>query len=169
MGTTNYLTYHLTYRLAVPADAAACVALRGQTRENAVSAARLAELGITAESWGADILSGALPGWRCESESDDEEPSEAPKARKLLGYCFGDTRTGEIVVLALLPEAEGRGIGKTLLGHVVSLLHARGFRRLFLGTASSAAVRSHGFYRHLGWRPTGETDARGDEVLELLL
>jgi ribosomal protein S18 acetylase RimI-like enzyme len=167
MGLTNCLTNHLSYRPAVPADAAACVTLRGQTRENSVSAARLAELGITAENWGADILSGALPGWLCEG--DHEEPSEAPKARKLLGYCFGDTRTGEIVVLALLPEAEGRGIGKTLLGRMVGLLHARGFRRLFLGTASSSAVRSHGFYRHLGWRPTGETDARGDEVLELLL
>ncbi|MER2177626.1 MAG: GNAT family N-acetyltransferase, partial [Stenotrophomonas maltophilia] len=28
-------------------------------------------------------------------------------------------------------------------------------------------VRSHGFYRHLGWRPTGEIDSLGDEVLEL--
>jgi ribosomal protein S18 acetylase RimI-like enzyme len=167
MRSTNHLPHHLTYRPAVPADATACVALRGQTRENTVSAARLAELGITAESWGADISSGALPGWLCEADSG--EPREVPKASKLLGYCFGDTRSGEIVVLALLPEAEGRGIGKTLLGHMVSLLHARGFRRLFLGTASSSAVRSHGFYRHLGWHPTGETDARSDEVLELLL
>ena len=34
----------VTLRAALPADIAACIALRGRTRENAISAARLAEL-----------------------------------------------------------------------------------------------------------------------------
>lgn len=84
----------------------------------------------------------------------------------MVGYCFGDRDTGEIVVLALLPEWEAKGVGKILLGHIAEDLHAKGFDRLFLWCAAGPAVRSHGFYRHLGWRPPGEIDGLGDEMLE---
>lgn len=40
----------IRYRDAHPDDAAACIDLRGRTRENAFSAAQLAELGITTQS-----------------------------------------------------------------------------------------------------------------------
>ena len=45
-------------RDARPEDAAACIDLRGRTRENAFSAAQLEELGITPESWAAGIAQG---------------------------------------------------------------------------------------------------------------
>lgn len=151
----NPMNATLTYRAAGPADAEACVALRGRTRQNAVSRERLAELGITPESWAEDTRSGRLPGHVCLD------------AEQLVGYCFGDAASGEIVVLALLPEHEGRGIGRHLLGLMVQTLREAGHPRLFLGCARDPATRSHGFYRHLGWRPTGEFDALGDEVLEL--
>jgi ribosomal protein S18 acetylase RimI-like enzyme len=145
----------LHYRPAVSADAAECVVLRGQTRENAISAATLASLGITAGSWANDIETGRLPGYVC---TDDD---------RIVGYCFGDKHTGEIVVLAVLPQYEGRGIGKALLLQVVEDLRSLGYRRLFLGCSSDPSHRSHGFYRRLGWRPTGSFDVNGDEVLEL--
>ncbi len=138
----------------MPNDAQACIALRGMTRENAVSAERLAQLGITVVSWADDIRSDRLLGFVCMS------------ADKMVGYCFGDALTGEVVVLALLPEAERHGIGKALLGQAVAMLKARGFKRLFLGCSADPRVRSYGFYRHLGWRSTGIADARGDEILE---
>jgi L-amino acid N-acyltransferase YncA len=72
-------------------------------------------------------------------------------------------------VLALLPEWEGRGIGKSLLQMMVADLAKLGFRRLFLGCSSDPTVRSYGFYRYLGWKSTGTFDANHDEVLELLL
>lgn len=144
----------VTYRTAVPSDAPACIDLRGRTRENAFSAERLAGLGITVDSWGAGIEDGSLPGHVAEVDG------------LMVGYCFGDRDSGEIVVLALLPEWEGKGVGKILLARVVQDLRAMGFDRLFLGCAEDPALRSHGFYRHLGWRPTGEIDALGDEVLE---
>jgi hypothetical protein len=37
---------------------------------------------------------------------------------------------------------------------------------LFLGCAADPAVRSYGFYRHLGWRSTSTFNEAGDEVLE---
>jgi len=144
------------YRPAVPADAAACVVLRGKTRENAVSAERLARAGITVEAWGSDIQSGRLPGYVCTVQDE------------IVGYCFGDRQSGEVVVLALLPPFENKGIGKQLLSLVVEHLRRAGHNRLFLGCSNDPASRSYGFYRHLGWRSTGVVDANDDEVLELI-
>ncbi len=138
-------------------DTALFIRLRGQTRENAVPAARLAQLGITAASWAEDMRRGALAG--CVARQDGD----------LLGYCFGEVHTGEVVVLALLPTAEGLGLGRRLLAWVVDALGSAGHRRLYLGCSPDPQVRSHGFYRHLGWRSTGRHDALGDEVLELWL
>jgi GNAT superfamily N-acetyltransferase len=83
----------------------------------------------------------------------------------IVAYCFGDSGSGEIVVLAVLPEYEGRRIGKALLSSVMGELWKLGHKRLFLGCSSNSAHRSYGFYRHLGWRPTGQLDDNEDEVL----
>ncbi|MNT97707.1 Acetyltransferase (GNAT) family protein [compost metagenome] len=72
-------------------------------------------------------------------------------------------------MLALLPAWEGKGIGKALLTRMVDDFRGWGLKRLFLGCAADPGVRSHGFYRHLGWQPTGALDDLGDEVLELHL
>lgn len=142
------------YRPATPEDIPHCVLIRGRTRENAISAERLAQLGITVESWAGDVRSGALPGFVGVDDS------------AIVGYCFGAMASGEIVVLALLPSHEGQGIGKHLLGLMVGLLGTAGHARLFLGCSSDPTTRSHGFYRRLGWVSTGTVDHLGDEVLE---
>ena len=144
----------LTYRPARPEDAAECVLMRGRTRQNAASVERLRELGITAESWGEDIRRGALPGHVCVAGG------------AIVGYGFGAAATGEVVVLALLPEFEGRGVGRHLLHLVMNELRGVGFHRLFLGCSKDPASRSFGFYRRLGWQSTGRFDGAGDEVLE---
>ena len=145
-----------TFHAASADDTTAFITLRGQTRENAVSKERLAEAGITADTWAAMIDSGNLPGFVCRHDG------------QLAGYCFGDRTTGEIVVLALLPPFEGVGAGKTLLELVMAELRAQGHARLFLGCSDDPASRSYGFYRHLGWTSTGEKDHFGDEVLEFM-
>ena len=152
--TTNRLQI---YRPATPEDAAECVRTRGLTRENAVSVQRLAEFGITAESWANDIRSGELPGFVCTA------------GRQMAGYCFGSSTTGEIMVLVVLPEHENQGVGGKLLSLVVSQLLAFGHRRLFLGCSPDPSVRSYGFYRHHGWQSTGTLDSHGDEVLEWVI
>jgi GNAT superfamily N-acetyltransferase len=146
----------LQFRAAVASDASACVRLRGLTRENAVAEERLRSAGVTAGSWATDIESGSLPGFVCESDGE------------LVGYCFGARETGEVIVLALLPAYEGRGLGRRLLGMVVKQLRGFGHRRLFLGCSPDPSCRAYGFYRHLGWRTTGAFDRHGDEVLELM-
>lgn len=144
-----------SYRRAVPEDVPACLVLRGMTRENAVPVERLAAIGITEQSWSDDVRADRLPGYVCLDDG------------RIAGYCFGDKASGEVVVLALLPAYENRGIGRRLLGLMVDHLASLGHRRLFLGCAADPATRSHGFYRHLGWVSTGTFDRGGDEVLEL--
>jgi ribosomal protein S18 acetylase RimI-like enzyme len=145
---------NLQYREATPDDAAECIWLRGKTRENAVSPERLESIGITVESWGSDIRTGALPGHICSADG------------KMIGYCFGSSKEGEIVVLALLPEYEGQGVGKSLLSKITAHLLSVGNTRLFLGCSADPKTKSYGFYRHLGWRSTGKLDKYGDEILE---
>lgn len=147
---------NIEFKAAPPDLSAEYVRLRGLTRENAVSEKRLLELGITAETWANDIRSTELQGFVAQSNTE------------LVGYCFGNTKSGEVVVLAVRPTYEGQGIGQRLLSLVVEQLSLKGHKRLFLGCSSESTVRSHGFYRHLGWHSTGSADERGDEILELL-
>lgn len=147
----------LNFRPAAVADIAACIDIRGRTRENAVPAQRLAAMGITADSWAKDVETGALSGFVC-TEGD-----------RIAGYCFGDIASGEVVVLALLPQYEAQGAGRRLLDLVIGRLGAAGHQRLFLGCSADPKTRSYGFYRHLGWCATGAFDRFNDEILEFLL
>ncbi len=147
----------MKYRSALPEDAAECVAVRGKTRQNAFSEEQLRSIGVTVESWGENIRSGALPGHVCTSEQN------------IVGYCFGSRETGEIEVLVVLPDFENRGIGRELLKRTTEQLAELGHSRLFLGCSPYPTSRSYGFYRHLGWRSTGTFDKNGDEILEILV
>ena len=145
------------YRLAAPDDAATCIIVRGKTRQNAFTVEQLEAIGVTAESWAQGIRDDSMPGYICLYRD------------LMVGYCFGERETGEIVVLAVLPEHEKQGVGKTLLRMVVNHFRNLGFKRLYLGCSTDATVRSYGFYRYLNWTPTGVLDSHGDEILEYLL
>ncbi len=146
----------ILYRPAKPEDARECIRIRGLTRENAIPEQSLAGLGITAESWAEGIRSQEFLGYVCL------------EGKHMVGYGFGSAASGEVLVLALLPSHENQGIGRELLRLVTARLHALGHKRLFLGCSPDSTVRSHGFYRHLGWLSTGTIDSNGDEVLELV-
>lgn len=148
---------HMKYRPARPGDAKECVVVRGKTRQNPASEELLRSMGITSKTWAENIRSGALPGHVCTVDEN------------IVGYCFGDRETGEIVVLAMLPDFEDRGIGRELLDRTVKELAQLGHTRLFLGCSPDPESRSYGFYRHLGWRSTETFDQYGDEILELIL
>lgn len=145
----------IKYRQATPEDSANCIAIR--TRENAFSEEQLKQLGITTETWAEGVSRGQFHGYVYLIDNE------------IIGYCFADSDSAEIIVLALLPDYEEQGIGKTLLQMVVEDFKARGFNKLLLSCSKNPHTRSYGFYRHLGWTSTGNLDALGDEILELNL
>lgn len=147
----------LEYRVVRPDDVPECLILRGETRENSISAKTLKARAITVDSWAKDVRWRTLQGCVCLSGA------------MIVGYSFGDKGSGEVAVLALLPAFENQGIGKSLLSRVEKEFGALGFNRLFLGCSPDRSTRSYGFYRHLGWQSTGTFDASGDEILERFL
>jgi ribosomal protein S18 acetylase RimI-like enzyme len=93
--------------------------------------------------------------WECVDES------------LVVGHCWGDIATGEIVSLGVRKNYECQGIGRKLLSLVVARLRAEGAQRIWLVAPATPILRAFGFYRALGWRPTGEQREGDSEVLEL--
>jgi GNAT superfamily N-acetyltransferase len=99
------------------------------------------------------MASGRMKGWVCLHGST------------LVGFCNGEAETGEVLVLAVLPNYERRGIGANLLLHVVEWHRTVGSNTIWLAASPDARIRAHGFYRSLGWRPNGKKQQNGDEIL----
>ncbi len=95
----------MNYRKIESNDVPDLIALRGKTRENAISAEQLAALGITPARV-IDYLRTTHQGWLCAVEGT------------IVGFAIGDGSTGELWVIAVLPDFEGRGIGSRLLSLV---------------------------------------------------
>jgi len=112
--------------------------VRTATRENAYTREELARLGITEKSVGT-MLATSHRGWLCEAEG------------RVVGFAMGDRRTGEMWVIAVLPEFEGRGIGARLLTEVEGWLFTEGWTEVWLTTSIEPELRALGFYRRYGW------------------
>jgi len=134
-------------------DVGEVLRVRTLTRENALTMEELADRDITPEST-ARLLSEDVKGWVCEESG------------QILGFAMGDAHSGEVLVLAVLAQHERCGIGRHLLSVVQDWLFSRGHSELWLLENPDPAIRAYGFYRSLGWIPTGEV--RGEEqVLKL--
>jgi len=71
--------------------------------------------------------------------------------------CNGET--GEMWVIAVLPEYEQKGIGAELLARVENALWTAGWNEIWLTTDLDIALRSYGFYRYQGWMDREIRDA----------
>jgi len=149
------LAMQLIYRDTQISDVDALFTVRAHTRENRLSKENLASLGITPETVAESISNGRVRGCVCLDGSN------------LVAFCHGDLKTGEVLVLAVTQGYEGRGIGARVLARVVELLRSAGHSAPWLAASPSHAIRAHGFYRSLGWRPNGQKQDDGDEILVL--
>lgn len=145
----------LHFRKTQSNDVSGLFEVRGKTRDNPISKQQLAQMGITHAAVVEGLESGELYGWVCVNQDS------------VVGFCTGDMATGEVLALAVLPGFEGQGVGKRLLGNVVDQLQSNGANPVWLAADSNARVRAHGFYRRLGWLPTGDVLENGDEILAL--
>ena len=126
-------------------DLPAVFALRVITRENRVTMQDLVDYGITPESL-ADAMTSSVKGWVYEDDG------------KVVGFAMADQASGEVLVVAVLPEYEGLGVGSAVLKAVGDWLFAAGLEEIWLYTTAEPELRACGFYTHLGWEATGERE-----------
>lgn len=98
----------------------------------------LASIGITVESMRAAIQ-GSHKGWLAEDNGN------------VVGFAMGDFEAGELTVIALLPDYEGKGIGKALLNNVEEWVQSKGCNSIWLTTDIDPSLRAYGFYIRQGW------------------
>jgi len=144
----------LEYRQMTIEDVPATFAVRTSTLENAITMERLeSDYGITPESL-MQAMGRDVKGWVCVH------------AGTIVGFSMGNASNAEVLVVAVRPEYEGHGIGKTVLARVRDWLFSAGHAQVWLLTTPDPGLRAYGFYQSLGWQTTGEM-VRGDEILVL--
>jgi len=129
----------MSIRPIIAVDIPALFSVRPRTRENALTLAELHALGITPESV-TSWLQASTSGWLWETPGGE-----------VVGFCMADRSTGELLVIALLPKYEGRGIGGQLMQHAESWLAQSGCNRAWLTTDLDPSLRAYGFYQQRGW------------------
>ncbi|WP_119165934.1 GNAT family N-acetyltransferase [Algihabitans albus] len=138
-----------------PSDLEAVFEVRLATRENRVTLQELAEdYGITLEGL-AEGMRSHVRGWLAQ---------DGPR---VAGFSMGDASNGEVQVVAIHPDYEGRGLGRTLLARVTDWLFSEGHAEVWLFANRDPTLRASGFYRKLGWQPTGTV--KGDEEILRLI
>lgn len=130
----------MTLREITVEDLPTLFEVRIATWHNPDGAEELERLGITPASVASMIETGSHRGWLAEVD------------RQIVGFAMGDRTNGEMWVIAVLAEYEGRGIGKALLAAVEFWLATNGWDEVWLTTDTDETLRAVGFYRHLGWR-----------------
>jgi GNAT superfamily N-acetyltransferase len=112
--------------------------VRPQTRENAMTVEELQRLGINPRSV-TESLAKSTKGWLCED------------AGRVVAFAMADRASSEFLVIAVLPEYEGRGIGGRLMVSIKEWLAGSGCTRSWLTTDLDTTLRAYGFYRKYGW------------------
>jgi ribosomal protein S18 acetylase RimI-like enzyme len=120
------------------ADVPALFCVRQSTRENAMTLEELQRLGINPQSV-TESLGQSTKGWVCDDSG------------RVVAFSMADRATGEFLVIAVLPEYEGEGIGGRLMTLAEEWLAASGCKRAWLTTDLDATLRAYGFYRKRGW------------------
>lgn len=120
----------MVYRPIEPDDVPALFAVRVATDENRYTREELTALGIT-EVTALAKLQGSYRGWPCETEG------------QVVGFAIGDRATGELWVIALLPEYVKRGIGSELIRRVEAWMWGEGWSELRLTTDTDTRLRAY--------------------------
>ena len=126
--------------------------IRVSTKENHFSMQDLAEVGVTPESI-SEWLDGSVKGWICEILG------------KPVGFTLADSKTAEVLVVACYPEFEKRGVGKALIQKVHDWLWSFDHDEIWLWSDPDPGIRAYGFYRKLGYEPTGETKGNDEKLI----
>lgn len=119
-------------------DIPAIFEVRVATDENNFTYEELEAHGITYESV-EEKLKTTYKGWLCEMHS------------QVVGFIIADKKTGEIWVIAVLPEFINQRIGTQLLKLAEHWLVSSGKGRCWLTTDPDRSLRAYTFYLKNGW------------------
>ena len=98
----------------------------------------LQRLGVNAQSV-TESLGKSTKGWVCDD------------CDRVVAFSMADCATGEFLVIAVLPEYEGKGVGGRLMALAEEWLAASGCKRAWLTTDLDTTLRAYGFYRKRDW------------------
>jgi len=129
----------MKYREIEVSDIPAIFRVRVATWHNDRGEEQMTAMGITHESVQGMLESGSHRGWLCEDEGN------------AVGFTMGNKTNGEMWVIAVLKEFEGKGVGRKLMSLVEEWLWSENWKEIWLTTDPDETVRAVGFYRHLGW------------------
>jgi GNAT superfamily N-acetyltransferase len=135
-----------------PADVRHCINVRTMVRENHYSLEALRQAGITEESV-CEMIATTHKGWVCETN------------QRVIGFSMGNRSNGEFWVVAVLPEYEGKGIGRKLMELAVQWLRASGCAEIWLWTSPDVGTRAYGLYQKSGWQDCGIQN--GQRIMKL--
>lgn len=128
----------VAFREITTGDVPALFHVRPRTRENAMTLEELQRLGINPQTV-SENLKKSTKGWLAEDAS------------QVVAFSMADRATGEFLVIAVLPEYEGKGIGGRLMTLTKEWLAVSACKRAWLTTDLDTALRAYGFYRRYGW------------------
>ena len=135
------------------ADLPRLFAIRTAARENPISREGLDAAGIT-EQTVAVMLATTHRGWLCEIQGQP------------VGFAIGNGSNGELWVIAVLPEHEGKGIGRALMELTQDWLWSKGWPELWLVTGFDRKARAANLYQKMGWKDAGVRDGQRLFVLK---
>jgi len=124
------------YREALPEDVPQIQEVRNSVRENMLS-----DPSLVTDADCIDYITRRGKGWVCEDEG------------RILGFAIADLDGHNIWALFLRPEAEQKGIGKTLHRLMMHWYFSNTTETVWLSTAPHS--RAEGFYRRMGWEEVG--------------
>ena len=84
----------------------------------------------------------------------------------VVGFAIADANTGELWVLSVWPEYEGKGIGRKLMTLSQEWLFTKGWKTLWLTTGIQPS-RALALYQKLGWKIVGTLPHGGSYKMEL--
>lgn len=114
-----------------------------QTIRNAVRENRLSDPSKVTNSDVQDYILNRGKGWVYEHDG------------KIAGFAIGDLQDANIWALFILPDMEGKGIGKLLHDKMINWMFNQGLSSIWLST--EPGTRAEKFYHKAGWQETGKT------------
>ena len=129
----------MKYRAITTRDIPSIFEVRVATDENKFTYEELERFDITPESV-EQKLKATYRGWLCETDGD------------VVGFVIANKQTGEIWVIAVLPEYINKGIGTQLLNLAEHWLISSGKNNFWLTTDTDKSLRAYSFYLKNGWK-----------------